>query len=96
MAADRRLTVLLLQVAALNNRAMSYLKQKQYSEALADCCRVLELDPRNIKAILRKATAAEAMGDSAAALEDFQAALGLESNNKEAQQGIQRLSSPPA
>lgn len=46
-------------ITNLSNRALTYLKLNHYSEALLDCDRVLSLDDRNLKALLRKAQALE-------------------------------------
>ncbi|XP_053681674.1 sperm-associated antigen 1 [Sabethes cyaneus] len=43
--------------ACFNNRAMTYLKQQRYSEAILDCDSCLKLEPNNSKAFLRKAEA---------------------------------------
>lgn len=42
---------------ALNNRAMARLKLGQWEAAEADCSAVLEQEPTNVKALLRRATA---------------------------------------
>lgn len=43
----------------LSNRALTYLKLKKFEEALQDCERVLALDGKNLKILLRKAQALE-------------------------------------
>lgn len=43
--------------SAFNNRAMAHLKLGQVSEAQADCNSVLLLQPGNVKALLRRASA---------------------------------------
>ena len=47
--------------AAFNNRAMAHLKLAHYDAAEADCCHVLQLEPRNCKALLRRAAARSAL-----------------------------------
>jgi hypothetical protein len=42
---------------ARNNRAMALLKLARYEEAEVDCDHVLLLEPRNVKALLRRAAA---------------------------------------
>ena len=57
---------------------------------------MLEKEPANVKALLRRATAREhAEGKRLLALEDVEAALRLEPGNKEAQAAQQRLLPPP-
>jgi len=43
--------------AARNNRALAYLKTGQHAEAEADASAVLAAEPRNVKALLRRANA---------------------------------------
>lgn len=43
--------------AAYNNRALAHLKLGNLADAEADCCYVLRLDPRNVKAFLRRGSA---------------------------------------
>ena len=42
-------------INALNNRAIALLMQQKHAQALADCDRVLVLEPNNWKAIFRQA-----------------------------------------
>lgn len=44
-------------VAALNNRALAYLKLGAHTDAEADASAVLQLEPRNVKARLRRGNA---------------------------------------
>lgn len=43
--------------AAYNNRALAHLKLGNLADAEADCGYVLRLDPRNVKAFLRRGSA---------------------------------------
>ncbi|XP_055524806.1 sperm-associated antigen 1 [Wyeomyia smithii] len=43
--------------ACFNNRAITYIKQTRYTEAIADCDSCLKLEPNNLKALLRKGEA---------------------------------------
>jgi predicted TPR repeat methyltransferase len=52
---------------------------------------VLEAEPRNVKALLRRAAAREAQGNTQGAAADFNQALQHEPANKEAQAGVERL-----
>ena len=53
------------------NRAACYLKLKQYSEAVADCNKALELNDGYAKAYLRRAEAKMEMGEYDDAIRDF-------------------------
>lgn len=44
-------------MAARNNRALSYLKLQQHNAAEADASAVLQAEPRNVKALLRRGDA---------------------------------------
>ena len=57
---------------------------------------VLQSEPQNVKALLRRATAREAHGDVDAAVQDLSAVLHLEPHNKEAAAALDRLRPPPA
>lgn len=83
------------QAAAFNNRALAYLKTGQHAEAASDCDRVLNLEASNVKALLRRAAAREALGSNDAAAADYSTALQAEPKNKEAAAGLQRLLPPP-
>lgn len=76
---------------ALNNRAMARLRAGDAAGASADCDAVLADDPRNVKALLRRAAAREELGRPQPALEDLRQVLQLQPQNKEAQQGVERL-----
>ncbi|XP_011062092.1 PREDICTED: uncharacterized protein LOC105150602 [Acromyrmex echinatior] len=53
------------------NRAAAYEQLKKYSSVKADCTKALELNPKYIKALLRRARVLEQMGDLEAALKDM-------------------------
>lgn len=56
------------------------------------CCpAALQAEPSNVKALLRRSTAREALAQLQPAAEDLRAALALQPGNKEAQQGLARL-----
>ncbi|NXS13051.1 TOM34 protein, partial [Neodrepanis coruscans] len=45
------------ECATYTNRALCYLTLKQYKEAAQDCTEALKLDPKNVKALYRRAQA---------------------------------------
>ena len=51
-------------MVAYNNRAMTQLKLGNNEAALEDACVVLEHEPQNVKALLRRATARQALNYS--------------------------------
>ncbi|GAX74597.1 hypothetical protein CEUSTIGMA_g2045.t1 [Chlamydomonas eustigma] len=77
-------------IPALNNRALAALKLGMAKEAEIDCNLVLECEPLNVKALLRRATAREQQANSNTkhkyqeALDDVIEALRIEPLNKEA------------
>ncbi|KAI5058256.1 hypothetical protein GOP47_0026426 [Adiantum capillus-veneris] len=74
-----------------SNRAAAYLALYNFHQAEADCCKALDLDKKNVKAFLRRATAREFLGCYKEADEDFRQALLYEPTNKTASDGIRRL-----
>mmetsp|Transcript_9973 Transcript_9973/g.29916 ORF Transcript_9973/g.29916 Transcript_9973/m.29916 type:complete len:352 (-) Transcript_9973:950-2005(-) len=78
-------------VTALNNRALAHLKLGNPAAAETDASAVLHLEPRNVKALLRRGNAREALGQVDSALQDFKAALIEQPNNKEAAERIDHL-----
>ncbi|XP_037309385.2 sperm-associated antigen 1-like [Pungitius pungitius] len=73
-------------VAAFNNRAQAEIKLKHWHKAMSDCQRVLELEPGNIKALLRRATVYNHMGNFQRAAEDLRVVLLEEPQNPAAMQ----------
>lgn len=57
-------------------RALCYLALKQYKEAVQDCTEALRLDPKNVKALYRRAQALKELKVSPEFLNSFR--LGLE------------------
>lgn len=70
--------------ATRNNRAMVYIKLKKFRPALEDTERVLAVEPQNVKALVRKASALVGLGQKAEAYVAAKRALQLQPNNKEA------------
>ncbi|XP_031724442.1 sperm-associated antigen 1 [Anarrhichthys ocellatus] len=73
-------------VAAYNNRAQAEIKLKHWHNAMSDCLRVLELEPGNVKALLRRATVYNHMGNFRMAAEDLRVVLREEPQNAAATQ----------
>ncbi len=62
---------------AFSNRAMAYLKMKEYIRAEGDCNSALSIEATHVKSLVRRATARNAMGKHRAALQDLYAAMEL-------------------
>ena len=67
---------------AFSNRAMAYLKLKEYVRAEADTCCALHIDPTHVKSLLRRSTARTALGKHRAALQDLLQADELDPSSK--------------
>ncbi|KAL5102886.1 Sperm-associated antigen 1 [Taenia crassiceps] len=70
--------------AVYNNRALLYLKQRKWELSVKDCNRVLEKEPENIKALLRRAQALYESHSLEKAQKDLQLVLALEPENSRA------------
>ncbi|XP_036596411.1 sperm-associated antigen 1 [Trichosurus vulpecula] len=68
-------------VAAYNNRAQAEIKLKNWNNALQDCEKVLELEPENLKAFMRRATAYKHQNKYHEAIEDLKKVLNVEPDN---------------
>ncbi|CAL8286939.1 unnamed protein product [Merluccius merluccius] len=68
-------------VAVYNNRAQAEIKLQQWHRALQDCQRVLELEPLNVKGLLRRATVLQHQGKLPLAADDLRAVLRVEPHN---------------
>lgn len=75
------------------NRALCYLKQKNFKECIDDCNSATELDNKAVKAYYRRMQAHEQMenGDLKAALKDCETILKLEPKNVDAQRSLDRI-----
>ncbi|XP_060067048.1 sperm-associated antigen 1-like [Ylistrum balloti] len=85
-------SISLMQIAAsINNRALAYLKIQKWDKALFDCRVVLDMEPNNIKALLRRGSAFKGKKEYGKARADFQRALELEPANKRAEELLEEL-----
>ncbi|XP_054854750.1 peptidyl-prolyl cis-trans isomerase FKBP4 [Eublepharis macularius] len=73
-----------LRLAAHLNLAMCHLKLKEYSQALENCNKALDLDGNNEKGLFRRGEARLAVNDFELARADFQKVLQLYPSNKAA------------
>ncbi|KAJ8925967.1 hypothetical protein NQ315_009820 [Exocentrus adspersus] len=73
------------------NRALCYLKKKNYEEAEKDCTLSLKLDSTYVKAYQRRAAAREALNKLEHAECDLSKVLELEPKNKESNESLGKL-----
>ncbi|XP_030638965.1 sperm-associated antigen 1 [Chanos chanos] len=78
-------------VAAYNNRAQAEIKLQHWHSALADCQKVLEMEPGNLKALLRRATVNKNLGDLQIACDDVKTVLCSEPQNMIAKRLLEEL-----
>ncbi|XP_029946754.1 mitochondrial import receptor subunit TOM34 [Salarias fasciatus] len=74
-----------------SNRAASYLKDGNCGECIKDCNVSLELSPFNVKSLLRRAAAYEALERYRLAYIDYKTALQIDCNITAAQDGTNRM-----
>jgi len=60
-----------------SNRAMAYLKMKDFLHAEKDCNSALSIEPSHIKSYIRRATARNSLGKHRGALQDLEYALNI-------------------
>jgi tetratricopeptide (TPR) repeat protein len=70
-----------LKLVLYNNRANANLSLQKYAEAIGDASAVLEAEPRNAKALFRRACASRGLERWVEAAADFKVALRLEPSN---------------
>jgi len=73
-----------------SNRAACYTKLAAFDLGLKDCEKCLQLDPKFIKAWIRKGKILQGMQDSGKAMTAYQKALEMDPNNTEAAEGYQQ------
>ena len=69
-------------VLALSNRAMAYLKIKEFRKAEVDCSNALKHNAEHVKSWVRRGAARNALGRHHHALLDFQTAHALDATNR--------------
>lgn len=78
-----------LQLAANLNLAASFLKMKEYRQAVETCEKVLELDSKNEKGLFRKGQGQLGLGFEKEAIATFTQVIELNPGNKDASNQIQ-------
>jgi tetratricopeptide (TPR) repeat protein len=63
----------------------------RYGAAIQDCDTALELDNTYVKAYARRATAKQSLGRLEEAMEDYEQLLNLQPDNKQALDGIEKV-----
>ncbi|NXN41453.1 TOM34 protein, partial [Rhinoptilus africanus] len=79
------------ECATYTNRALCYLTLKQYKEAAQDCTEALRLDPKNVKALYRRAQALKGLKDYKSSIADIKSLLKTEPKNTAALRLLQEL-----
>ncbi|XP_074965184.1 mitochondrial import receptor subunit TOM34 [Phalacrocorax aristotelis] len=79
------------ECATYTNRALCYLTLKQYKEAVQDCTEALRLDPKNVKALYRRAQALKELKDYKSSIADIKSLLKIEPKNTAALRLLQEL-----
>ncbi|XP_075069980.1 sperm-associated antigen 1 [Mixophyes fleayi] len=74
--------------AAYNNRAQAEIKLKNWQNALNDCEQALDLEPGNMKALLRRATVNKNLQNHQAAAKDLKTVLHHEPDNPVAKKAL--------
>ncbi|KAE8680292.1 BTB/POZ domain-containing protein [Hibiscus syriacus] len=76
-----------------SNRAACLMQMKpiDYDTVIAECTMALQVQPRFVRALLRRARAFEAIGKYEVAMQDVQFLLGTDPNNKDALEIARRL-----
>ncbi|RLV98732.1 hypothetical protein DV515_00010378 [Chloebia gouldiae] len=79
------------ECATYTNRALCFLTLKQYKEAAQDCTEALKLDPKNVKALYRRAQALKELKDYKSSIADIKSLLKTEPKNTAALRLLQEL-----
>ncbi|XP_064363735.1 sperm-associated antigen 1 isoform X2 [Dromaius novaehollandiae] len=75
-------------VAAYNNKAQAEIKLQNWHSALQDCEKVLDMEPGNIKALMRRATVNNHLQNYETAIEDLMEVLYVEPENAIAKKNL--------
>ncbi|XP_004431345.1 PREDICTED: sperm-associated antigen 1 [Ceratotherium simum simum] len=78
-------------IAAYNNRAQAEIKLQNWNSAFQDCGKVLELEPGNLKALLRRATTYKHQNKLQEAIEDLRKVLEVEPDNELAKKTLSEV-----
>ncbi|RLN98964.1 hypothetical protein BBJ28_00000947 [Nothophytophthora sp. Chile5] len=73
----------------LSNRAMAFLKNREFANAEDDCTLALKADPTHVKSYSRRGTARNSLGKHRLALLDFQRAAALDPKSRQVQTQLQ-------
>ncbi|RLN97935.1 hypothetical protein BBJ28_00016602, partial [Nothophytophthora sp. Chile5] len=73
----------------LSNRAMAFLKNREFANAEDDCTLALKADPTHVKSYSRRGTARNSLGKHRLALLDFQRAATLDPKSRQVQTQLQ-------
>ncbi|EDV20339.1 uncharacterized protein TRIADDRAFT_61052 [Trichoplax adhaerens] len=87
---DRSIS-LIPTAAAYNNRALAALRMKDYVKTIEDCTKVIEMEPRNSKAYLRRGIAKKERKELKSAKLDFETVLTFDPENKKAMELLKDL-----
>uniref|UniRef100_A0A8D0F2S7 Uncharacterized protein n=1 Tax=Strix occidentalis caurina TaxID=311401 RepID=A0A8D0F2S7_STROC len=74
--------------AAYNNRAQAEIKLQDWESALQDCEKVLDMEPGNVKALMRRATVHNQLQNYQTAIEDLNKVLCVEPENAIAKKNL--------
>ncbi|EFA83366.1 hypothetical protein PPL_04159 [Heterostelium album PN500] len=78
------------EISCYLNMALCYNKLAKYSNAIDSCNKALKLSPNDIKGLFRRGKAYLLKKDYEEAIEDFQAVLNIEADNKDAKAELAR------
>ncbi|XP_037985141.1 sperm-associated antigen 1 isoform X2 [Motacilla alba alba] len=74
--------------AVYNNKAQAEIKLQDWDNALQDCEKVLDMEPGNIKALMRRATVHSHLQNYQTAIEDLNKVLSVEPENSMAKKSL--------
>ena len=80
-----------VMIASLSNRANCYAQHHNYKKVIADATRVLEMDPKHVKALIRRGLAYEATEKYKLGLADMREAQAVSGGSPVISQAISRL-----